>query len=98
MMIQLRSIRPYLLILLTAAEALLAGATEGTAPGNYVVGSKATLQTTIDAVQVIYDNPASTQANIDAAVVNLHNAMEYIQGFCYRADCRGKSDCILGIR
>jgi hypothetical protein len=61
---------------ITAAEDLLAGATEGTAPGNYVVGSKAALQTTIDAVQVIHDNPASTQANIDAAVVNLHNAME----------------------
>ena len=60
---------------ITAAENLLAGATEGTAPGNYVVGSKAILQTTIDAVQVIYDNPTSTQANIDAAVVNLHNAM-----------------------
>ena len=60
---------------ITAAEDLLAGATEGTAPGNYVVGSKATLQTTIDAVTLIKDNPASTQANIDAAVVNLHNAM-----------------------
>ncbi len=64
-----------MLILLLQLKTLLAGATEGTAPGNYVVGSKATLQTTIDAVQVIHDNPASTQANIDAAVVNLHNAM-----------------------
>ena len=65
---------------ITAAEALLAGATEGTAPGNYVVGSKAILQTTIDAVQVIYDSPTSTQANIDAAVVNLHNAMNTFRG------------------
>lgn len=61
---------------IAAAEDLLAGATEGTAPGNYQVGSKATLQTTIDDVQAIMDNPSSTQANIDAAVVNLHNAMD----------------------
>jgi hypothetical protein len=61
---------------IAAVEALLAGATEGTAPGNYVAGSKATLQATIDAVQAIYDSPTSTQANIDAAVVNLHNAMD----------------------
>jgi len=61
---------------IAAAEDLLAGATEGTAAGNYQVGSKATLQTAIDAVQDIYDDPASTQANIDAAVVNLHNAMD----------------------
>jgi len=59
----------------SAAEDLLANATEGVEDGNYQNGSKAVLQTAVDAVQAILDNPASTQANIDAAVVNLHNAM-----------------------
>jgi hypothetical protein len=65
---------------IAAAEDLLEGATEGTSPGNYQVGSKATLQTTIDAVTAIMDDPSSTQANIDAAVVNLHNAMDTFRG------------------
>ena len=43
--------------------------------GDYQKGSKAILKTAIDGAQAILDNPASTQANIDAAVVNLHNAM-----------------------
>lgn len=60
---------------IAAAQDLLNNATEGVVAGNYQVGSKATLQAAIDAVKTIQDNPASTQANIDAAVVNLHNAM-----------------------
>jgi hypothetical protein len=65
---------------ITAAKTLLAGATEGVAAGDYPTGSKATLQTVIDAVQAISNNTVSTQANIDAAVVNLHNAMVTFRG------------------
>ncbi len=61
---------------IAVAQALHDNATEGTAAGEYTVGSKATLQDAIDAVQAIVDNTASTQDNIDAAVVNLHNAMQ----------------------
>lgn len=60
---------------ITTANALFANSVEGVVAGDYQKGSKAILKTAIDGAQAILDNPASTQANIDAAVVNLHNAM-----------------------
>jgi hypothetical protein len=60
---------------LTAAKTLLSAAQEGVADGQYLKGSKATLQTTITAVQVIYDDVASTQVEIDNAKANLSAAV-----------------------
>jgi hypothetical protein len=60
---------------LAAAKALLNGATEGVAAGQYQAGSKATLQSSIDAVQLIYDDPKSTQAEINSALSNLEAAV-----------------------
>ncbi|WP_312109647.1 invasin domain 3-containing protein [Brevibacillus reuszeri] len=56
---------------INAAQAKHAGATEGAANGNYAVGSKATFQAAIDAANVVKNDPASTQAQVDAAVTAL---------------------------
>jgi hypothetical protein len=60
---------------LTAANALLTNAVEGVAAGQYQMGSKAALQTTVTAIQAIYDNPASTQIEINNAITNLASAV-----------------------
>ncbi|MDI6395891.1 FIVAR domain-containing protein, partial [Clostridioides difficile] len=58
----------------TAATSLHAGATEGTAAGNYAVGSKATYKTAIDEAQAILDKADVTQKEIDDAVTALNTA------------------------
>jgi Concanavalin A-like lectin/glucanases superfamily len=60
---------------LTAANALLSGAVEGVAEGQYIRGSKAVLDSAIVAVQAIYNNTASTQIEINNAIANLHAAV-----------------------
>jgi hypothetical protein len=57
---------------LTAANALLTNSVEGVAAGQYQRGSKAVLQATITSIQAIYDDPASTQIQINSAIANLH--------------------------
>jgi len=61
---------------ITVANGLISSTTEGTKPGEYEVGSQATLQTAIDAAQAVYDDAASTQAEITSATANLHAAMD----------------------
>ncbi|MEN1845771.1 hypothetical protein, partial [Clostridioides difficile] len=51
----------------TAATALHNGATEGTAEGNYAVGSKATYKTAIDEAQAILDKSDATQKEVNDA-------------------------------
>nr|MBJ8549517.1 FIVAR domain-containing protein [Clostridioides difficile] len=60
----------------TAATSLHAGATEGTAEGNYAVGSKATYKTAIDEAQAILDKTGATQKEIDDAVTALNTATD----------------------
>jgi hypothetical protein len=60
---------------IAAANTLLTNSVEGIAAGQYQAGSKAALQTTITAVQAILADPTSTQAAINAAVANLHQAV-----------------------
>jgi len=60
---------------LTAAKTLLTNAVEGVADGQYQKGAKATLQTTVTAIQAIFDDATSTQTVIDNAVANLHAAV-----------------------
>ena len=60
---------------IAAALTLYNDAVEGTVTGDYLKGSKETLDSTIIAVQAILNNPASTQANLNAAVVNLASAV-----------------------
>ncbi len=61
---------------IVAAQSLHDNTVEGTKPGQYEVGSKAALQTAIDAANVIYNNAASTQGEVTSATANLHAAME----------------------
>ena len=53
------------------AQALHDGATEGTDPGEYLPGSKATLQTSIDLATDVRNTTCVTQAALDNAVVAL---------------------------
>ena len=61
---------------ITTATTLKANTNEGTAVGDYTVGSKAILQAAIDLAQAVFDDPNSTQAQVNAAVVSLNNAID----------------------
>ncbi|MFD0616168.1 beta-N-acetylglucosaminidase domain-containing protein [Paenibacillus sp. GCM10027629] len=57
------------------AQAKHDAAVEGSAPGEYALGSKKTLQTAIDAAKAVYDNAAATQAQVDDVVTALDTAV-----------------------
>lgn len=62
---------------ITAAQTLHDAAVEGTAIGEYAVGSKATLQTEIDVAQNVVDSTdVLSQADVDAALQALQLAVE----------------------
>ncbi len=61
---------------ITDAQALHDGATEGANLGDYLAGSKATLQTSIDLAKGVRDTDCVTQAQLDAAVVSLNAAVD----------------------
>jgi len=65
-----------LVSLITEAQDLHDDAVEGTSVGFYTAGSKATLQTAIDAAQTVVDDDKSTQEEIDAAKANLQAAID----------------------
>lgn len=56
------------------AQAKHDAAVEGTLPGQYESGAKNALQMAIAAAQAVADDPAATQAQIDAAVATLQTA------------------------
>lgn len=60
---------------ITDAQALHDGATEGTLPGEYLAGSKATLQTAIDNTTTVRDTDCVTQTALNNAVVALDAAV-----------------------
>ncbi|MED2748279.1 hypothetical protein P4307_29410, partial [Brevibacillus porteri] len=60
---------------ITAAQGTHNGATEGTATGEYAVGSKATLQAEIDKAQLVADNTNATKAELDQAKSDLDAAV-----------------------
>ncbi len=64
---------------IAAANALYTGSTEGTKPGNYSVGSKAALKTSIDLATAV-QNSGTTDASVVAnAMTNLNQAMADFQ-------------------
>jgi len=65
---------------ITSAQTMHDGAAEGTLPGEYLVGSKATLQTAIDAATTVRDTDCVTQTALDNAVVGLNAAMATFEG------------------
>ncbi len=62
--------------LITECETLIADAVEGTAPGFYEVGSKATFQTAIDAATGVSNDSEADQTAVDGAKANLQAAKE----------------------
>jgi len=68
-----------LIVEITLAQTQLSSATEGAADGQYPVGSKATLQTAINAASVINSNTSATQAQVNIALSDLSNALVSFQ-------------------
>ncbi len=60
---------------ITTATNLIATTTEGTAVGEYTVGSQEVLQTAIGLAQAIVGNASAIQADVNAAVVSLNSAI-----------------------
>ncbi len=60
---------------ITEAENLIATTEEGTANGQYAIGSQATLQAVIDLAKVVELNPLATQIEVDNSVTALEAAI-----------------------
>ena len=60
----------------TAANTLHNGAAEGTEPGEYAEGSKATLQTAIEAANAIATKENVTKAEVDKGIADLQTAVD----------------------
>ncbi len=58
------------------AEDLIENTSEGTAEGQYQIGSQAILQEVIDLAKTVYNDAEATQVQVDNAVVNLTQAIE----------------------
>lgn len=65
-----------LLRLIAEAQSAHDAAIEGTFPGQYPSGSKATLQAAIDAAQVVASTQGVSQSDIEAAIMNLNAALQ----------------------
>lgn len=64
-----------LVALNASTKILLDNAVEGSAEGQYILGSKAPLQETLNASVALASNPAATQAQVTAMIVNLNAAI-----------------------
>ena len=64
-----------LVALNASTKILLDNAVEGSAEGQYIIGSKAPLQEVLDASVALVANPAATQSQINAMTVNLTAAV-----------------------
>jgi hypothetical protein len=60
---------------ITDAEQALSSAVEGSAPGQYPTGTKATLQAAIDTAIIVRDRATVTQSDVDLAVSTLTTAL-----------------------
>ncbi len=65
---------------ITAAQTLYDGAKEGVAAGNYLKGSKAELQTAINAAKTVAADLTATQEQVTAATASLSSAVATFQG------------------
>ena len=61
---------------ITAAQTLHDDATEGASDGMYPAGSKATLQSAINAANTVYNNANATQAQVNQAIADLADAVQ----------------------
>lgn len=77
---------------ITIASTKYTAAVEGTDVGQYAVGSKAIFKAAIDAAQVVANNAASTQKDIDSAVTALATATTAFD------NCINKEDSNEGVK
>jgi len=68
-----------LAISITNVQTVYAAASEGSADGQYPTGSKATLLSAINAADAINKDPLASQAQVDAAVTTLNDAVTAFQ-------------------
>lgn len=64
---------------ISSAQELVDNAIEGTENGQYAEGSKAILQMAIDTAQMVADNPASAQLDVDQALDELNSAVSIFE-------------------
>lgn len=69
-----------LLLLIAEAQSTHDAALEGVSPGQYPLGSKATLQAAIDTAQVVASAQGVGQAGIEQATLKLHAALQSFKG------------------
>lgn len=62
---------------ITIAQTILSNAVEGTQPGQYQVGSKATLQAQITSALAVKSNPTAAQTDVDKAADDLNKAISH---------------------
>ena len=67
-------------VVIDSVNAVYGGAVEGTKPGMYAAGSKATLKTALDLATTTKNDAAATQAAVNTAVANLRRAAVAFQG------------------
>jgi uncharacterized protein YjdB/endo-1,4-beta-D-glucanase Y len=64
---------------INSAQTVYSTSTEGTGNGQYPTGSKATLQTAIDAASAVNTNSLASQAEVDQAIIDLQTAVTTFQ-------------------
>lgn len=64
-----------LVALNTSTQTMLDASLEGSADGQYILGSKAALQTTLDASKALATSSAATQIQVDNMIVQLNQAI-----------------------
>lgn len=82
--------------LISSAQAKVNAAVEGTADGQYVVGSKAILQSMINQAQAVVDQALVTQQQIDQAVTNLTMAINVFELARISTDVNGDVKVTIG--
>ncbi|NOU70920.1 hypothetical protein GC098_05660, partial [Paenibacillus sp. LMG 31458] len=74
---------------ITSAQAKYAAAVEGNGDGLYAMGSKAQLQSAIDAAKAAVNNSTATQQQVDSAKVALEAAVQVFESKKITADING---------
>jgi hypothetical protein len=74
---------------ITNAQTKYSAAVEGSGDGQYVTGSKATLQSAIDTAKTIANDPNATQQQVDSAKAALEKAVQAFEGKRITADVNG---------
>jgi alpha-L-fucosidase 2 len=81
---------------ITSAQAKYNAAAEGNEDGQYVIGSKAHLQSAIDAAKAVANDPNATQLQVDNAKAALEAEVQAFEAKRISADVNGKDGTTIG--